>query len=608
MLTQPEVFCAQIKYMHMKKITQLLTLAGLAVSAKAQFIEQVNYIGALESNPAKDWTAGWTNFNPQQTIYAVATDDTTLNAISTGSGGIKNIRGTRTLSAGSVYLLKGLIVIRDGGKLIIPAGTLIRAEADINASPKNYASIVVERGGKIEINGTQNSPVVITSNKGTGARVRGDWGGIVISGKAKNNQGSDVQVEGFNNVTADPNLAKFGGTDDNDNSGSITFLRMEFGGLAFEPNKEINGLTLGSVGKATTLHHIQCSFTNDDGFEWFGGNVNAKHLVSYRITDDDFDTDFGWGGAVQFGIAVKDTTQYDLTYSAPSGASTSETFESDNDAAGSGKTPYTRGVFSNMTVVGPVSIGSTYSALGTVPKAAFRRGARIRRNSRLSIINSVFMGYRNFLMYDGDSTFKASGARDSAFNDNMLFRNNLIVNSAAAAAAGSTNTGLVEVATANASFLNRFDGWVRAAANQNKINTVAYTAKTVLEDPQNATAPNFRPVAGSPVEGASNFSYSRLTEFGVFNGVNTIETVSGVNVYPNPAQDNINIEFGSTQAFEANAKIVDLTGKTVMTIGGVRINSGLNTVSANISNLNKGIYLLVIEGSKGRISQRFIVK
>jgi hypothetical protein len=190
----------------------------------------------------------------------------------------------------------------------------------------------------------------------------------------------------------------------------------------------------------------------------------------------------------------------------------------------------------------------------------------------------------------------------------MLFRNNLIVNSAAAASAGSTNTGLVEVASANASSLNRFDGWVKSAANQNKVNTVAFTAKTVLEDPQNATAPNFRPVTGSPALNGSNFTYSRLTEFGVFNGVNTIETVTGVNVYPNPAQENINLEFASAMGFEASAKIVDLTGKTVMSIGNVRVNGGLNTISANVSSINKGIYLIVVEGAKGRISQRFIVK
>jgi hypothetical protein len=591
----------------MKKIIQLL-FAGVitATTVSAQAIEQVSYIGALEADPTKDWTTGWTNFNPQNTIYAVATDDTSLNAISTGNGGIKSINGTRTLNAGSVYLLKGLIVVRNGGKLIIPAGTLIRAEADINASPKNYASILVERGGQIEINGTESKPVVITSNKGTGARARGDWGGIVISGKAKNNQSSDNQVEGFNNVTAEPTLARGGGSDDNDNSGSITYLRMEFGGLAFEPNKEINGLTLNSVGKSTTLHHIQNSFVNDDGFEWFGGNVNAKYLISYRNTDDDFDTDFGWGGAVQFGIAVRDTTQYDLTYNAPSGASTSETFESDNDAAGSGKTPYTRGVFSNMTVIGPVPIGSTYSALGSVTKAAFRRGARIRRNSRLSIINSVFMGYRNFLMYDGDSTLKAAGVRDSVFPESMLFRNNLIVNTAAAASTGSTNTGLVEVATANASLRDRFDGWVKAGINANRVNTVAYTSGTVLVDPQNPTTPNFRPSTGSPANSGSNFNFSLLNTWGVINGVNTINSITQVNLYPNPASDKVMVDFASKENFSASVKMIDLSGKTIKTFGTAEIKSGINNLSLNIEGLNTGIYMLVVEAGNGRICQRFI--
>lgn len=594
----------------MKKITGLFAIAALgATAASAQVIEKVDFIGALEADASKDWTTGWTNFNPQNTIYATATDDTTLNAISTGnSGGIKSISGTRTLDASKVYLLKGLVVVRDGGRLIIPAGTLIRAEADVNATPKNYASIIVERGGKIEINGTVTNPVVMTSNKGTGARARGDWGGIVISGKARNNQSTDNQVEGFNNVTAEPTLARGGGSDDNDNSGSIAYLRMEFGGLAFEPNKEINGLTLNSVGKATTLHHIQNSFVNDDGFEWFGGNVNAKYLISYRNTDDDFDTDFGWGGAVQFGIAVRDTTQYDLTYNAPSGSSTSESFESDNDAGGSGKTPYTRGVFSNMTVVGPVPIGGSWSALGSVPKAAFRRGARIRRNSRLSIINSVFMGYRNFLMYDGDSTLRAAGVRDSSFPEGMLFRNNLIVNSAAAATTGSANTGLIEVATANASLRDRFDGWVKSATNGNKINTVAYTAGTVLVDPQNPTTPNFRPVTGSPALSGANFGYSLLNTWGVVNGVNTINAVSAVNMFPNPATSVLNLDFLSKEQFMAQISIVDLTGKAVKSIGSSQINKGTNEISADLSGIKPGIYLILVEGAQGRIAQRFIIR
>lgn len=592
----------------MKKITGLtMVLALFASGAKAQFFEQTTFIGALSSDASADWTAGWTNFNPQTTIYPVATDDTTLNAISTGSAGIKSIRGTRTLDSTKVYLMKGLIVVRDGGKLIIPAGTIIRAEADINATPKNYASIIVERGGKIEINGIKTNPVVITSNKGTGARNRGDWGGIVICGKARNNQSSNSQVEGFNNVTAEPTLAQGGGTDDNDNSGRITYLRQEFGGLAFEPNKEINGLTLNSVGKATTLHHIQNSFTNDDGFEWFGGTVNAKYLISYRNTDDDFDTDFGWSGGVQFGIAVRDTTQYDLTWNAPGGSS-SESFESDNDAAGSGKLPLTRGVFSNMTVIGPVPIGGTYSALGSVTKGAFRRGARIRRNSRLSIINSIFMGYRNFLMYDGDSTSIAAGVKDSSFPETMLFRNNLIVNTASAASAGTTNTGLVEVASGNASMLNRFDGWVKSATNANKINTVAYTAGTVLTDPQNPATPNFRPVTGSPALSGSNFTYSRLNEFGTFNGINTINAVSSVNLFPNPATGNVNVDFNSAAQFHADIKVVDITGKVVFSAGSTLVNKGSNVVTADISNIQAGMYFMIIEGAQGRIAQRFIIK
>jgi hypothetical protein len=187
--------------------------------------------------------------------------------------------------------------------------------------------------------------------------------------------------------------------------------------LAFEPNKEINGLTFASVGRNTIVDHVQVSYSNDDSYEWFGGTVNCKHLISFKTTDDDFDTDFGYTGAVQFGIAFKDSQLYDMSWNAPSGASTSETFESDNDASGSGRLPLTSAVFSNMTCVGPVPAGMTWSQLTTAQKGAFRRGARIRRNSRLSIVNSIFMGYRNFVMfdYDGSKEWLANQKRYGAY-------------------------------------------------------------------------------------------------------------------------------------------------------------------------------------------------
>ncbi len=403
-------------------LTFLFALAKQTLSAQPDFqLTQTSYVGALSPDAAQDWTVGWTNFDPKNTAYPDPTDTQTLNGMDTGLPvpGEKNITTTLTLDAAKVYALSGLIVVRSGAKLVIPAGTIIRGTADLSTTPKNYGAIVVERGGKIDIQGTSSKPVIFTSAKAIGSRNRGDWGGILLAGKSTHNllNGTDnnnVQMEGFNNVTFDNTLARFGGTDVNDNSGSLTYLRIEFAGVAFEVNKEINGLTMGAVGAGTVIHHVQVSFSGDDSYEWFGGTVNSKYLIAWQGTDDDFDTDNGYRGISQFGIGVKDSAYYDLTYSLPSGGSTSEGFESDNEATGTANvSPYTSAVFSNYTMVGPVPVGSKWGSMNSVAKAAFRRGARIRRNSSERIANSIFMGYRNFLMIDGDSSLRNTNYPDA---------------------------------------------------------------------------------------------------------------------------------------------------------------------------------------------------
>ena len=516
----------------------LITLAFFAVlamqtlSAQSGFkLTEVPYVGALSEDPAQDWTTGWTNFEPRSTEYPDATDTVTLNGMlaSLPIQGELNITGTVTLDAGQVYLLKGLVVIRSGGKLVIPAGTIVRAHADLNSSPKNYGSVVVERGGKIEIEGESSDPVIFTSAKDPGQRNRGDWGGILIAGKSLHNllNGTDnnnVQMEGFNNVSFDNTLARFGGTDVNDNSGSIRFLRVEFGGVAFEANKEINGLTFGAVGAETVVDHVQVSFSGDDSYEWFGGTVNSKYLIAWQGTDDDFDTDNGYSGISQFGIAVRDSAFYDLTYSLPSGASTSEGFESDNEATGTANVrPYTNGVFSNFTMVGPVPVGSTYSQMNATTKAAFRRGARVRRNSSLRIVNTIFMGYRNFLMIDGDSCTRNTNFPEALAlvtpntpvdveDHSISYANNLIVNTAAAftSTTDTVANGLVEVSRAagSASKLAAINNWVRASGPlANKIDPVSFTPRTLLINPVSASSsPNFRPVTGSPALAGPNFT------------------------------------------------------------------------------------------------------
>ena len=582
----------------MKKLILILVAAlGFVSSSEAQFFEKVNYIGALESSSSKDWTKTWTQWDPKNAPYGNVSDTNTLSS----PLGEVNITATLTLDPAKVYLLRSLVVVRNGGKLIIPAGTVIRGQSNSQSSPKQYATIVVERGGYIQIDGAVTNPVVLTSAKPIGSRDRGDWGGLVLCGKAVNNQGSDIQMEGFNNVALDNTLAKHGGINDDDNSGSINNLRIEFGGVAFEPNKEINGLTFCSVGRNTTVNNVQVSFSGDDSYEWFGGTVNCKHIIAFRGTDDDFDTDFGYRGAVQFGIAFKDSSYYDLSWNSSSGASTSETFESDNDASGSGRLPLTTAVFSNMTCVGPIPAGMTWSQLSITQKGAFRRGIRIRRNSRLSIVNSIFMGYRNFVMFDGDSVLVNSGVKSNKVSDkNDLFRNNYIYGVKASAPAGATNTGLAEISAGGNVIL--LDSWIRNSINNNTVDTSKFVPG-FLVNTNNFTAPDFRP---ADLNKQPNFEYGILGFYGVTQ-VKVVGKVKSVSAYPNPTNGEYTVEFTSTQDFEASVFVTDLNGRMVRNISTTDVTAGSNFINVNLSDLNSGLYFFHIQGGNSNIVYQVVV-
>lgn len=576
-----------------------------------------NYIGALTQSANEDWTKGWANFNPANTVYAAANDLTTLDgtAATLPAPGKKEITTTLTLDATKIYLLKGFIVVKSGGKLVIPAGTIIRAQADLNATPKNYASIIVERGGQIEVLGTATNPVVITSNKAVGSRERGDWGGLVICGRGTHNlwaAATDaIQLEGFNVVpaTIDATLGKIGGTLPNDNSGIIRYLRLEFGGLAFEANREINGLTLGAVGSATEINNVQVSFSNDDAFEWFGGSVNSRNLISWKTTDDDFDTDNGYSGVNQFGIAVRDSSLYDLTYAAASNASTSEGFESDNEGQGTAQlTSFTNAIFSNFTMVGPIPVGAKYADATAVTRAAFRRGARIRRNSSLRIVNSIFMGYRNFVMIDGDSSLRNTNnaavlaaftpalTAVDATTKQLMFSNNIIVNTTSAytTAGDTTANGLVEVARGatlgggSAGKLAALDTWVRSAANANKINPVEHTAGTLLvnpvANPATGTVADFRPVAGSPALSGGGLRFTGTPIANLITDSKEIAAAQIAPIYPNPIS-NGTLNFGRQVAAYG---IFDINGKLIA--------HGFDTDHATIQGIAAGMYFIKLDG------------
>lgn len=283
----------------------------------------------------------------------------------------------RTLSSDTIYILTGWYFVDSTYSITIQPGTLIRGDS------ASGGTLIVKRGAKIFAPGTANLPIVFTSNGPVGHREPGDWGGVIILGQAPTNQPTSQQIEG--GFATLPNCtAMYGGSDPNDNSGIFTYIRIEFAGIAFSQDNEINGLTFGGVGDGTTLHHIQVSFANDDDFEFFGGTVDAKYLVGWRSLDDCFDTDFGFAGRLQFMYTKRDPNIFD--YSA-SGSSNGE--ESDN----MGTAPYiafptTKARFSNWTLVGPTSDTTT-----TI-NSHWGVAAMLRRATHLSIHNSIMMGWK----------------------------------------------------------------------------------------------------------------------------------------------------------------------------------------------------------------------
>lgn len=577
----------------------------------AQALEITSYVGALSQDPNNDWTNGWTNWDPNNSNYPDPTDTLTLNGMlsSLPIPGELRITGNLQLDNSKVYLLKGIITITDGASLIIPEGTIIRALADLNSTPKNYASIIIERGGKIQAVGSVKKPIIFTSSKAIGQRNRGDWGGIVISGRGFHNLSNtnfdNVQMEGFNNITFNPGLAKFGGNQPNDNSGSLQYIRIEFGGLAFEANKEINALTLGAVGSQTKIRYIQTSYSNDDSFEWFGGSVNCKYLIAYKGTDDDFDTDNGYSGINQFGIAIRDTSFYDLTYSLPSGSSTSEGFESDNEATGTANVkPITNAVFSNFTMIGPVPVGKKYSEMNSTTRSAFRRGARIRRNSGLRIVNSIFMGYRNFLMVDGDSSLRntndpslltiLNSTKVDQTERQLYFNNNLIVSteSAFTSSTDTTANGLAEVTRGIGSLnkLNALSNWLKqSGCLANNINTVPFQTGTVLVNPlASSISPDFKPVPGSPALAGAEFKCNPIL-VNLTVSVYEVEESRQSKIYPNPVVGG-KINFG---------KHVSSFG--LFSTQGELIQAGFDKEFTTVENIPSGIYLLKIDGQVQKV-------
>ncbi len=319
---------------------------------------------------------------------------------------------TQTLRANTQYLLKGQVFVRSGQTVTIEPGTIIYGEK------RSKGTLIIDRGGKLIARGTKENPIVMTSAQDEGERDRSDWGGLVIAGRARTNQ-ADPAVEGI-----DPILI-FGGDDDEDNSGEFEYIRVEYAGIELTPNNETNSITMAGVGRGTFMEHLMVSFGGDDGFEWFGGTVNGRYLISHSTWDDDFDVDYGYSGNVQWGLAVRNPFYADQ--------SQSNGFETDNGPNDNDVQPYTTGTFSNITIYGPRDrVGRSISGNNA-------HGIDLRRRTALSITNSIITGFPTGVRFN-----TASVTQQYEAGTGVLINNIVINPNANYAAGGGANVADVQ--------------------------------------------------------------------------------------------------------------------------------------------------------------------
>lgn len=535
----------------MKKFYLISIALQVGFTGFAQFTA-TTYRGAFAPAPEAMWTDTWTEFDPQNKVYPTPTV-----TIST------SITANTTWTAGNTYALGGEIYVKNNAILTIEPGVVI-------ASNVAGAGLFITKGAKLIAEGTVSSPIVFTSGNSVGNRARGNWGGVILLGKGSYNiNGGFNYIEGITQSVD----TQFGGIttpDDNDNSGSLKYVRIEYAGYTYGAagsNTEINGLTMGAVGRGTKIDYVQVSYANDDSFEWFGGAVNCSHLVAFNGLDDDFDTDNGFSGKVQFCLAIKQPSAAD--------SSDSNCFESDNNSTSDPVSPYTSAIFSNCTFVGP-TYRATLPSGGTLA-LKHRRGAHLRRNTQLQIWNSIFMDFLDGVVVDGVTT------TTNALNGTLKFKNNIIAGTTAlkvAVKVEATPTAL-DIAT-----------WFTS-----NNNTSQPASALLLTLPYNElignqyTGLDYRPAVGSIALSGADFS-----TLGNENFIASSEF--SLNVYPNPSSSSFKLNYFSSSNEDVKITSYDLTGKMIQSLN-VKYENINNQEIGN--NYTRGVYLVNI--MQGKISK-----
>ena len=319
-------------------------------------------------------------------MTSCSNEDEVINSVDTRAARSITVSGvinTNTTWNYDEVTLNGKVYVTGGATLTIPAGTKIIGK--YNADPAQASALIITRDGMIDARGTASNPIVMTAE--SGHQTPGGWGGLVILGDAPINQTETQYIEGIEQASVPAGVdVSYGGNNANDNSGTIQYVRVEYAGANVHTDNELNAFTFGGVGAGTTFDHCQAYYGEDDGFEFFGGTVNGKYLVSTSTHDDAFDFDFGYRGKLQFLVATVDASGTLFTKD-PNG------IECDNEGdAPYASTPYTHPTISNLTVVG-TSNGLVAGSANESITNGLKSAANFRRNCQFTLVNSILYGY-----------------------------------------------------------------------------------------------------------------------------------------------------------------------------------------------------------------------
>ena len=336
---------------------------GSNLSTAPAGLENADYKGAVDPN-GTPWYEGWSAY--EAILKGNNTPAITLgNEIVITDATMQAAGNTVNWTKDNTYVLDGFVFVNDGQTLNIQAGTVIQGKP---GEGSEASALIVARGGKIEAVGTASEPIIFTFKGDAGntaATVRGQWGGLIILGKASlNSSPGSTAIEG---IPTTESRGLYGGNEDTDNSGTLQYVSIRHGGTNIGADNEINGLTLGGVGSQTSISYVEIIGNKDDGIEWFGGTANGNHLISAFCADDGLDYDEGYRGLNQYVIVHQD----------PSDGNADRGGEHDGGTDPETGTPYATPVFFNVT-----SIGNSGS-----------RTITFRDNAGGEYHNSIFQGF-----------------------------------------------------------------------------------------------------------------------------------------------------------------------------------------------------------------------